>query len=65
MSNDFGYCFYNDNIVIPAHEAYNGHLFTIVSDDIKTGKNRFTLGIGDGVSSFITEENQIEIFIEE
>ena len=65
MSNDFGYCFYNDNIVIPAHEAYNGHLFTIVSDDIKTGKNRFTLGIGDGVSSFITEESQIEIFIEE
>ena len=65
LSNDFSYCFYNDNIVIPAHETYNGHLFTVVYDDIKTGKNRFTLGIGDGVSSFITEESQIEIFIKE
>ena len=65
LSNDFGYCFYNDNIVIPAHETYNGHLFTVLYDDIKTGKNRFTLGIGDGVSSFITEESQIEIFIKE
>ena len=65
LSNDFGYCFYNDNIVIPAHESYNGHLFTVVNDDIKTGKNRFTLGIGDGVSSFITEESQIEIIVKE
>ena len=65
LSNDFSYCFYNDKIVIPAHETYNGHLYTIVNDDIKTGKNRFTLGIGDGISSFITEENQIEIIVEE
>ena len=65
LSNDFGYCFYNDNIVIPAHETYNGHLFTVVNDNIKTGKNRFTLGIGDGVSSFITEESQIEIIVKE
>ena len=63
LSNDFGYCFYNDNIVIPAHETYNGHLFTIVNEDIKTSKNCFTLGIGDGISSFVTEENQIEIII--
>ena len=65
LSNDFSYCFYNDKIVIPAQETYNGHLYTIVNDDIKTGKNRFTLGIGDGISSFITEENQIEIIVEE
>ena len=65
LSNNFGYCFYNDKIVIPAHETYNGHLFMMISDDIKTGKNRFTLGIGDGISSFITEESQIEIIIKE
>ena len=65
LSNDFSYCFYNDKIVIPAYETYNGHLFTVVNDDIKTGKNRFTLGIGDGISSFVTEENQIEIFVKE
>ena len=65
LSNDFSYCFYNDKIVIPAQETYNGHLYTIVNDDIKIGKNRFTLGIGDGISSFITEENQIEIIVEE
>ena len=65
LSNDFSYCFYNDKIVIPAQETYNRHLYTIVNDDIKTGKNRFTLGIGDGISSFITEENQIEIIVEE
>ena len=65
LSNDFSYCFYNDKIVIPAQETYNGHLYTIVNDDIKTGKNRFTLGIGDGISSFITEESQIEIIVEE
>ena len=65
LSNDFSYCFYNDKIVIPAQETYNGHLYTIVNDDIKTGKNRFTLGIGDGISSFVTEENQIEIIVEE
>ena len=65
LSNDFSYCFYKDITVIPAHETYNGHLFTVVNEDIKTGKNRFTLGIGDGISSFVTEENQIEIIIEE
>jgi hypothetical protein len=65
LSNDFSYCFYKDITVIPAHETYKGHLFTVVSDDIKTGKNRFTLGIGDGISSFVTEENQIEIFVKE
>lgn len=65
LSNDFSYCFYKDITIIPAHETYNGHLFTVVNDDIKTGKNRFTLGIGDGISSFVTEENQIEIIIKD
>ena len=65
LSNDFCYCYYDDNIIIPAHETYHGHLFTIVGDHVKVGKNLFTLGIGDGISSFITEENQLKIVIED
>ena len=64
LSNDFCYCYYDDNILIPAHETYQGHLFTVVGDNVKVGKNRFTLGIGDGISSFVTEESQLEIVIE-
>ena len=63
-SDDFGYCHYDDNILIPAHETYHGHLFTVVSSDIKEGKNRFTLGIGDGIASFVTEGSGINIRIE-
>ncbi len=64
LSDDFSYCYYNDITLIPPHETYQGHLFTIVGDDIKVGKNRFALGIGDGISSFMTEESQVKIIIE-
>ena len=64
LSNDFCYCNFDDNILIPAHETYHGHLFTVVGDHVKVGKNRFTLGIGDGISSFITEESLLDITIE-
>ena len=64
LSNDFCYCYFDDNILIPAHETYHGHLFTIVGDNVKVGKNRFTLGIGDGISSFINEESLLDITIE-
>ena len=63
-SDDFSYCHYDDDILIPAHETYHGHLFTVVSSDIKEGKNRFTLGIGDGIASFVTEGSGINIRIE-
>ena len=63
-SDDFGYCHYDDDILIPAHETYHGHLFTVVSSDIKEGENRFTLGIGDGMASFVTEESGVNIRIE-
>ena len=63
-SDDFGYCHYDDNILIPAHETYHGHLFTVVSNDIKEGKNRFTLGIGDGIASFVTEGSGVNLRIE-
>jgi hypothetical protein len=39
-------------------------LFTVVDDSIKTGKNLFALGIGDGISSFVTEGSTKEIIIE-
>ena len=64
LSNDFCYCYFDDNILIPAHETYHGHLFTVVGDYVKVGRNRFTLGIGDGISSFVTEGSQKEIIIE-
>ena len=63
-SDDFGYCHYDDDILIPAHETYYGHLFTVVNNDIEEGKNRFTLGIGDGIASFVTEASEVNIRIE-
>ena len=62
--DEFGYCHYDDNIVIPAHETYHGHLFTVIDSGINVGKKHFNLGIGDGISSFVTEENQMKIIIE-
>ena len=61
--DDFSYCHYDDNIVIPAHETYHGHLYTIIGDDVKMGKKRFALGIGDGISSFVTEESLKDIIV--
>ncbi len=64
LTDDFGYCRYDDIGIIPAHETYHGHLSTMVSDDIMVGNNCFTLGIGDGISSFVTEESKMNIRIE-
>ena len=64
LTDDFGYCRYDDIGIIPAHETYHGHLSTVVGDDIMVGNNRFTLGIGDGISSFVTEESKMNIRIE-
>ena len=63
LSNDFTYCFHDDINVLPAHGDYKGHLYTIVSNEIKPGKNQFVLGIGDGISSFVTESNALPIEI--
>ena len=62
--NDFSYCYYDDNIFIPAHETYHGHLFTVVGKDVKEGKKHFALGIGDGIGSFVTEGSQTKIIVE-
>ena len=65
FTNSFCYCFYDEKILIKPHSYYTGHLYTIVCDDIPTGKNRFTIGVGDGVSSFITEGNFVEVTVRE
>jgi hypothetical protein len=62
-TDDFSYCFYDESIVIPPHSVYKGQLYSIVSGKLKLGKNHLTLGIGDRVSSFITEENYLEVTI--
>ena len=64
-TNDFGFCYYDNRIVIPPHATYNGYLLTIVSDNIKPGKNDLTLGLGDGISSFITEGSRVKVEIVE
>ncbi len=60
LTNDFGRCHYDVIDSVPAHETCHGHLFTIVGDT-KAGSNRFTLGIGDGISSFVTEGSYRDI----
>ena len=62
--DDFGYCQYDDKIFIPAHETYHGHLITVVGENVKEGKKHFTLGIGDGIGSFVTEGSQMKVIVE-
>ena len=64
LSNDFSYCIYDDIATIKPQPSYQGHLYTVVSDEVATGPNRFALGIGDRISSFVTEEHQLKIVIE-
>jgi hypothetical protein len=61
--DDFSYCQYDDNITIPAHKTYHGHLYTVVDKTVMEGKKHFALGIGDGISSFVTEESIKDIVV--
>ena len=65
FTNDFGQCHYDNAIVVPPHGIYRGLLSTIVGDDVKPGKNRLVLGLGDAVSPFVTEENHVDVQIVE
>ena len=60
----FSYCFYENLTEIGAHDTYQGQLYTIVNEEIRLGKHRFNLGIGDRVASYVTEESGILIKIE-
>ena len=60
----FSYCFYKKITEIGPQSTYQGQLYTIVNYEISPGKHRFNLGIGDRVSSFVTEESGQLIRIE-
>ena len=60
----FSYCFYEKITEIGPQSTYQGQLYTIVNEEIGLGKHRFNLGIGDRVSSFVTEESGQLIRIE-
>ena len=60
----FSYCFYKKITEIGAQGTYHGQLYTIVNDEINLGKYQFNLGIGDRVSSFVTEESGMVMKIE-
>ena len=60
----FSYCRYNKITEIGPQATYQGQLYTIVNENIGLGKHLFNLGIGDRISSFVTEESGIEIMIE-
>ena len=60
----FSYCRYNKIMEIGPKATYKGQLYTIVNDEIGIGEHRFNLGIGDRISSFVTEESGVKIRIE-
>jgi hypothetical protein len=62
--DEISYCVYEDIKEFGAQSTYQGHLYTIVGEQISLGQHRFNLGIGDRVSSFVTEESGINIRIE-
>jgi hypothetical protein len=60
----FSYCFYKRITEIEPQNTYQGQLYTIVNDAIGPGEYHFNLGIGDRISSFVTEESNVKIRIE-
>ncbi len=62
--DEITYCVYQDIKEFEAHSTYHGQLYTVIGENISMGKHRFNLGIGDRVSSFVTEESGVMIKIE-
>ena len=60
----FSYCYYNKIAGIEPQATYQGHLYTIVNNEINPGEYQFNLGIGDRISAFVTEESGVKIRIE-
>lgn len=58
------HCYYKKIGEIEPKSTYKGQLYTIVNDEAGTGKHLFNLGIGDRISSFVTEESGVTIMIE-
>ena len=62
--DEISYCTYPDIKEFEAHSTYHGQLYTVIGENISMGTHRFNLGIGDRVSSFVTEESGVMIKIE-
>lgn len=62
--DEISYCVYQDIKEFEAHSTYHGQLYTVIGENISMGKHRLNLGIGDRVSSFVTEESGVTIKIE-
>ena len=60
----FSYCRFDKILEIKPETTYHGQLYTIVNDEVSIGEHRFNLGIGDRISSFVTEESGVKIRIE-
>ena len=60
----FSYCFYKDFGKIEGLTSYQGQFYTIVNNEIGLGEHLFNLGIGDRISSFVTEKSGVKIKIE-
>ena len=60
----FSYCRHEKILEIEPETTYHGQLYTVVNDEVGIGKHRFNLGIGDRISSFVTEESGVKIKIE-
>ena len=60
----FSYCFHQKITEIGSKATYQGQLYTIVNEEIGLGEHIFNLGIGDRISSFVTEESGVKIRIE-
>ena len=58
-------CQYDPLPVLQPNETYHGRLQTVVNEDIAWGAHRLTLGIGDRMGVFMTDENEVEISIED
>ena len=61
--NQVSICFFDRIEELQPKVTCHGHLFTVVGDDVSEGQQQFNLGIGDRISSFVTEESGVEIRI--
>ena len=60
----FSYCVFKKIMEIGSQISYQEQLYTIVNNEISPGEYVFNLGIGDRISSFVTEESGVKIRIE-
>ena len=64
-SNEALYGRYKDINVLFPYSTYEGRFYTVIGENITTGRNRIALGISDRIATFTTDGNEIEILIEE